>query len=433
MTEPSASSPVPAAMHFDLPHGSPGTGAESSSLEGCVDLFHDFDQLTGLLVTQMRARRWLDAFLLAAGTSQVLEDYLHRQVGVLTRGAAYLQHSTSPMSRAAGAAAGLTALAATRCREALPTFAELECYRHELGRLTEALAGVVLHPSVAGEVEGVLAAWTTQEPRSGLPVRLRRAVQAMPSCFRSFDQHPEDIQLLVARFADRYPARTRPLLVVGVRTSGSYLAPLCAAALRQAGYTRVQMLTLRPAGPLLRGERDLQRRSARSGGLVVLLDDPPTTGNSVAEVAARLERDGYPAGAIVLLLALFGTRPELPPVLRRFAQVLLAGPDWHVCDLLRPQQVAHTLARLLPPRRAGRRRRERWRDCGPCAGAVRRGWGSRRVPRRAAPPRPCSRAARATPPRSTDRRGWRRACRAAERTRPVHLPARSASVPRWGR
>ncbi|MFN2497309.1 MAG: HAD hydrolase family protein [Pseudonocardiaceae bacterium] len=349
MTESSASSPIQAAMRFDLPDDSPSTGVESSPLEGCVDLFLNFDQLSGLLVTQVWARRWLDAFLLAAGTSQILEDYLHQQGGVLTRGAAYLQRSTSPTNRAAGAAAGLTALAATRCREALPPFAELECYRHELGRLTESLAGAVLDPSVAGEAEGVLAAWLTQAPGSGLPVRLRRAVQTMPSCFRSFDQHPEDIQLLVARFAERYPVHARPLLVVGVRTSGSYLAPLCAAALRQAGYTRVQMLTLRPEGPLLRGERDLLRRSARNGALAVLLDDPPTTGNSVAAVATRLERAGYPPGAIVLLLALFGSRPELPPVLRRFAHVLLVGPDWHVCGLLRPQQVAHTLARLLPP------------------------------------------------------------------------------------
>jgi len=46
-----------------------------------------------------------------------------------------------------------------------------------------------------------------------------------------------------------------PLLcVVGVRTSGSYLAPLCAAALRAAGVTSVAVLTYRPGRPLRRAE-----------------------------------------------------------------------------------------------------------------------------------------------------------------------------------
>jgi hydroxymethylpyrimidine pyrophosphatase-like HAD family hydrolase/adenine/guanine phosphoribosyltransferase-like PRPP-binding protein len=336
-------------MRSALSDRSPGMGSESSSLAGCVDLFLDFDMLTSLLVTQLQAGQWLDSFLLAAGASQVLDDYLHQQGSVLVRGAAYLQRGNSPMARAAGAAAGLTALAATRCWEILPGCAELQGFRRELSRLAEALADAVLQPSAAGEVDGLLASWLTRVRRSDLPVSLRRAVQAMPSCFRSFDQHPQDVQRLVSRFAERYSARTRPLLVVGVRTSGSYLAPLCAAALRQFGYRRVQTLTLRPHGPLLRGERDVLRHSARRGGLVLLLDDPPTTGNTVAEVAARLEQAGFPPDAIVLLLALFGARPELPPVLQRFIQVLLAGPDWHVVDLLRPQQVASTLARLLPP------------------------------------------------------------------------------------
>jgi hypothetical protein len=60
-------------MRVELPDRSPGTGAQSAPLQGCVDSLPDVDLLTGLLVTQVRARRWLDAFLLAPARWPVAE------------------------------------------------------------------------------------------------------------------------------------------------------------------------------------------------------------------------------------------------------------------------------------------------------------------------------------------------------------------------
>ena len=74
----------------------------------------------------------------------------------------------------------------------------------------------------------------------------------VPTGFHSFDQHPDDVRWLVRAFMARYPERRGPLCVVGVRTSGSYLAPLHAAAFRACGESSVDVLTYRPGRPFLR-------------------------------------------------------------------------------------------------------------------------------------------------------------------------------------
>src|SRR5467141_3762192 len=49
------------------------------------DLLLDFDELRLLLAGELERRRWLDAFLLAAGMNQILEDHLHRDFPALDR------------------------------------------------------------------------------------------------------------------------------------------------------------------------------------------------------------------------------------------------------------------------------------------------------------------------------------------------------------
>jgi hydroxymethylpyrimidine pyrophosphatase-like HAD family hydrolase len=138
-------------------------------------------------------------------------------------------------------------------------------------------------------------------------------------------------------------------MVVGVRTSGSYLAPLFASMLRSAGYEEVGVMTLRPKHPLRPSEQAALRALAARGGLLLLTDDPPVSGASLADAAADLERAGAPAANIVLLLQLFGSEGELPQPLRRFAAVVLAWDDWDIHAQMEPAAVSAGLAAFLGP------------------------------------------------------------------------------------
>jgi hypothetical protein len=156
----------------------------------------------------------------------------------------------------------------------------------------------------------------------------------LPNCFRSFDQKPEDCAHLVERFIQRFPERTRSVLVVGVRTSGSYLAPLVVAYLRSAGYTAVDWLTYRPG-------QHPPRRRLRAAEVVLVVDDPPRTGGVLARTAREL------AVPVILLVPLFEDEP--PEVLRGLDVVALPFREWAIHRLLPGAEApprGHVRARL---------------------------------------------------------------------------------------
>ncbi|KRB69280.1 hypothetical protein ASE03_28010 [Kitasatospora sp. Root187] len=309
--------------------------------------------MTRLILT-VDLSEWLDAFLLAAGIVQAAEDRLYGTWRPSHRLLKYLNdQATTPRSAALVESAHAVAGAAGGALLRLPPARRLRGWTDRVATATDLLADLVLDARDPGRPppelrRALLQAADALHRPSVVRQVFGPAVVRPPSCFCSLDQHPEDVVELVRRFTAEYPARDRPLLVVGVRTSGNYLAPLAGAALRQRGHRQVTVCTARPGAALLPGRAAELRRSAREGGLVLLLDDPPVTGRSLAEVAARAERAGFPAAAVVPLLAVCEDEPAVPARLARYPCVLLGGADWHVRKLLRPAALAELVPRLLP-------------------------------------------------------------------------------------
>ena len=318
-----------------------------------ADLLSDLTTLSARLGVEIERRRWLDAYLLAAGAAQVLDDHLRRRGATLRRGARFLRTTGAPGTATLATACRTAAAAFDRVTAQLPSARALEDHRRAVARLVDVLAPLVLSrdesssPRVPREVGRAAAVWrrTLSATSSGVGNQILR----LPACFRSMDQHPEDMRSLGEAFAARWPDRARPLAVVGVRTSGSYLAPLVGATLDGLGYRSVVRLTIRPGEPLTRGESVAVRAVTRTAGLVLVVDDPPVTGASIATVAQQLERGGIPAASVVLLLARAEDEPAPLPALARYAQVALHGPDWHIRRVLQGEALRDALREALPP------------------------------------------------------------------------------------
>jgi hydroxymethylpyrimidine pyrophosphatase-like HAD family hydrolase len=303
-------------------------------------LVMDFQTIADRLRDELRRGPTLDAFLLAAGLAQIADDHLHEPTYPLGSAARYLSGHDAPALRLAGAAAAAIDGAASAGRSRRASTRAMARWRSGLGTLLDALALAQVAGSGAAGVLASPPGWTPAVDR--LPLALREAVIRVPTCFAHFDQRPADIVSLAAGFADRWPDRARPLLVAGVRTSGGYLGPLCAARLRALGYRRVYTVTVRPGHRLAAPERARVRDVASDHGLALLVDDPPVTGGSVRDAAATLTRAGVAADSIVLVLAMFGSG-ELPPALAPFASVRLAGDEWAVEADLSPVAVTRAL------------------------------------------------------------------------------------------
>lgn len=332
----------------------PASDATSSAGLELTDLLNDVDTLGGLLAEQIRVIRStsestarsthvLDAFLLAVGINQVADDYVHRSFPLL-----------DAFTRRGGPAA---ASVSRRLRRALETTryrseTRIDQWRMQIENVVAALADAVAMSTPLSPDTGALADSVALDIHR-MPYSLRRSILRLPDCFRGYDQQPDDCRRLSEEFLQRWPDRSRHLLVVGVRTSGSYLAPLQAAYLSRAGCAHVTSLTIRPGQTWSPREQAHIRDLHKHGGLALLIDDPPITGGKLEASARALEHAGLPSESIVLLVPLLGTPQAMPNLLRPRQTVSLPWRRWAVRDSLGDSPVLETLRRIMVGRKVG--------------------------------------------------------------------------------
>ena len=319
-----------------------------------VDLLQDLATVVDLMTEQIRICSWLDAYLLCAAADQILEDALGGRPSLGHRGwwrrvARELERGRA--ARPAGALVRSGVGVADRFWQLTPRYRRVARAHQTMSCLADDLAALVLdseYPAVGTHATLSNAAEAAAIKVRSLPGHIQRRTLRLPSCFRSFDQHPADIETLVSRFVAGWPDRSSPLTIVGVRTSGSYLAPLATAAARRAGDSRVDGLTIRPGVTPGPAERRLLTRAARRDHWVLILDDPPVSGQSVQAVAESLVARGIRRDRIVLLLAVQDGNGVLPDALSRYHGVTLPWSDWHVHTRLQPAHLQTALQRMQP-------------------------------------------------------------------------------------
>ena len=312
-----------------------------------TDLLCGAETLAERLRDALRDEQWLDAYLLAVGLGQIVDDRLHADLLLLHRAASYLGGKPSRQARlAAAAAGGAGKLCAVARAGSSPAIRRLTRARQPLAELTSRLADQVLAPARSSDANLFTALLRASVPAVSSVAGDRMRI---PTGFHSFDQHPDDVRWLVRAFMTRYPERRGPLCVVGVRTSGSYLAPLHAAAFRACGESSVDMLTYRPGRPFLRRERAVLSAVARAGGWVLIADDPPGAGTALARTARAIAEVGVPGSRIVFLISSFGSADQLPTVLRDWTAVVQPWADWSIHGRLACEPVRQTLAGLVGP------------------------------------------------------------------------------------
>jgi hypothetical protein len=88
---------------------------------------------------------------------------------------------------------------------------------------------------------------------------------------------------------------------VGLRTAGSYFAPILRAYMANLGYEHVGILTLRPKGGANRREMEILRQYSGQNGLAVIVDEPVYQGVTLALCIRLLQEAGFPAKATAVV------------------------------------------------------------------------------------------------------------------------------------
>ncbi len=335
-----------------------------------ADLLLGFEQLMMGLRQEIAGSSYLNAFLLAVAIQQVVEDAVQPE-SLIDRMGTFVGTTSSPGAHFAGRVVGTVGRGMHQVGIRSKGVSKLTAWQEHVDRLVEHLATITMtsamtpHPAderlpfsgptarSRGTVQAptdhalpALLAAVTAFPPSLLPM-LRDKSPVIPSCFQTFDLGLKDVQRLGERIAEAAGPSTLPLVVVGVRTSGSYLAPLLSAVLRNSGLADVDTITLRPGIPVLGATANRARNAARRKARFIVTDDPPVSGSSLLKAVGQLQLVGVPQESVSLAYPRFIDTPTELRGLHDYPQIVLPWEDWEVHPRLLSGAVRVELQALL--------------------------------------------------------------------------------------
>ncbi|KAA6458324.1 hypothetical protein DYQ86_20630 [Acidobacteria bacterium AB60] len=178
---------------------------------------------------------------------------------------------------------------------------------------------------------------------SPMPPELGIQRLRVPAAFRSQDLTSNDVLLLGNKLKASIPDPTRPLMIFGLRTAGSYFAPLLRASLETQGFRVLDGVTVRPKGGMTTPEIDCVRHCVRERGRAVVIDEPVYTGSTLSKAVDALQQCGTSKEDIFVLVPVHASgrhwRDQNPCALAGVEVITLEPEEWYKQRLLSDEQI----------------------------------------------------------------------------------------------
>ena len=177
-----------------------------------------------------------------------------------------------------------------------------------------------------------------------LPSDLQAERIGSATTFGRLDLTEHDLLELGKMFVRRFPDRAQPILMLGLRTSGSYLAPFLKAFLEVQGYRDVGLLTIEPNKGVSR--REMRNLVAFAAGryMAVIVDDPPYTSRTILAALDLTNAAGFPHSNVKFLVPTHAAKRDWFGVLPDASVITIAPEQWHKAKLLDQKLVETRLA-----------------------------------------------------------------------------------------
>jgi hydroxymethylpyrimidine pyrophosphatase-like HAD family hydrolase len=209
------------------------------------------------------------------------------------------------------------------------------------------LAGLeAILPPLLGEA---MPADIPQVLRRPIPDSLAGETLAVPSPFQRLDLTHADVLALGRALMQHIPDRDTPLALIGLRTSGSYFAPLIKLQLQREGYRSLAFATLDPKKGPDADERKAMRTLAADGCTAVLVDDPPHSGSTLQAAIGFAQQAGFRRDALHVLVPTHPAKPDWAANFPDGMAIALAPKHWHKVALMQAQRLETQLADYLGP------------------------------------------------------------------------------------
>jgi hydroxymethylpyrimidine pyrophosphatase-like HAD family hydrolase len=290
----------------------------------------------------------INVFLLACGITDAIDDYLAAERYDFSLAASVLPLAGVGV-RAADALTAGWRTARSACLGNVRRWRKDWADRLD-GFLKPFAVGGPSDPRAFMESAAGLASMLRSRPR-----KLDRRRLRIPAAFRTQDLTHFDIIALADKLARVHPDRRIPVVAVGLRTAGSYFAPLVRARLAHAGYLDTSWVTIRPKRDLAAWERATLEDVARRGGVAAIVDEPPNTGSTVNKAVGLVRSCGFDPDRQSLLMPIHPTRPDWAQgsavVPLKGVRILTLEPgEWHKPRSLAAELVQRRIAEYFTAR-----------------------------------------------------------------------------------
>jgi hydroxymethylpyrimidine pyrophosphatase-like HAD family hydrolase/orotate phosphoribosyltransferase len=285
----------------------------------------------------------LNIFLLTCSITDTLDDFLAGSVYDLSKARKFLPAIGSVIK------AGEATLNATRIFRRL-SYSSLRRWRMEWAdAVTDFLQHAIVPqvPVRADVLKNKDRLANLLQRR--LPQAFGEKLPRIPAFFRSRDFTAADCLELGRKFASTVADRSRPVVIMGLRTAGSFLAPLLCAYLRGQHFSNVRWVAIRPKKGTEKWEQTVLEKGAKERGHAIIVDESIHSGQTLLRAMELLERAGFKQEDVFVLNP---AEPALPnwrhslalESLPRLTVIDLEPAERSKCKLLDSSVVVERLA-----------------------------------------------------------------------------------------
>lgn len=186
--------------------------------------------------------------------------------------------------------------------------------------------------------------WEEMKIKSGFlnqysyPKKLLNMRARIPAAFRSQDLTHYDF-LKLGKYIEKKMKNDFKQIVIGLRTAGSFIAPVICTYLLSKGYEHTSYMTIRPKNYLHPWDKKEIKRRIDGKTQFILIDEPPNTGKSLAGCVKMLKSFGVESERIIIGVPVHPAGTDwLDDSLRKFLQgieiITLDSKDWYKEQLL---------------------------------------------------------------------------------------------------
>lgn len=147
--------------------------------------------------------------------------------------------------------------------------------------------------------------------RVDLPKKMLNMSVTSPRAFRCQDLTPYDVVTLSKKYCEENTNKNKPILIIGLRSAGSYFAPILRADLAKRGYKNISIVTLRPKKGASQNEKERIQKFTKQDGSVIIIDEPIYVGLTLKICIKILDELGVHRQSVNVLFPLHPCATDL--------------------------------------------------------------------------------------------------------------------------